>query len=484
MRGLRGWVAAAVFCFSCAGGAPNGDAGHDAGANDAGVDGGHDAGDVTVDAGHDAGVDAGQVDGGHGGDGGVASACEDYAKAYCARAEACAAPLFTARYETRANCVASHTEDCVRRSTVKGSNVTSASVDACRAGLAAFDCYEILDPQAMQCPTSPGTVAAGGECFFDGQCRSGKCARMPHSLVCGMCEDTIGVGGTCNPDPDHPGTCAPGLVCVVDKCQTVPVAGPGEDCRASTFRVCGAGLRCENDVCVAKAKEDAGCTSAFDGCSELDDLFCNQGVCSKVDARYDGGCALPPGGGVTQRCRFGEYCGPGFICTAPRGPGETCDGDQWCKEGLACLGGECLEPSVLSCGGGERDAGPNVIPLDPFHADIPPGGLSVTIACDAGTSFATFTARYFVRTGSTMVTLDPVVLRLDGGVSGPMVTTPATQAVNVGPAIATQHRAEGTVPTGWCGRCGELAQVEVLFKAPPHGNYLRSSIPTALTCTP
>lgn len=159
---------------------------------------------------------------------------------------------------------------------------------ACRSGHCKF----------KQCYT-PNSVAIGGHCFVNDQCREGKCNNI-----------TDGTGGTCVCDDDE--QCGGGRYCDM-----------GADFRRNTCR----NLKADNEAC-----------ALFNG-----GRTCQSGLCA------DGRCYTPHSVPLGGTCYVGDACSKGKCNNAVNGTRGTCvcDSDNDCDSGYWCDRG--LDLSNNSC---------------------------------------------------------------------------------------------------------------------------------------
>jgi hypothetical protein len=186
------------------------------------------------------------------------------------------------------------------------------------------------------CGVEVAEVKAGSGTFNPGAFP--KCAAAWASLGAACTVpllDYIEVYAACN--QLFPGTVAPGGTCTEDNDCKVP---------EGSFANCRGDNRCE---AIAVAKEGQPCNQGFGTSRTFCDngLYCSSpsgaGTCIK-------GKAL--GASCTQsfECGFGNWCSrPGGAsmgtCTAGRGFDEGCSFDSQCASG-DCNGGRCTDPNV------------------------------------------------------------------------------------------------------------------------------------------
>jgi hypothetical protein len=217
-----------------------------------------------------------------------------------------------------------------------------------------------------------GTVDDGGACALDAECLSqlcgiGQCdpgsACCTGSCIGGRAPGSVALGGSCRGD----GECRIGLRCTAGAC--APLQKLGEACSGSTS--CAEGLTCR-DVCTALP----GLGELCDGeCRDID-AFCSRGKCVKLGLSGDlcgpdvecsgyyscdatSHCVLQGGIPLGATCQARELCaGPAGLCVVP--PGEStgvCK--QIVSDGDACDANRvCVSPGTCNAGTHTCDPGP------------------------------------------------------------------------------------------------------------------------------
>ncbi|MBX7098426.1 MAG: hypothetical protein K1X89_11985 [Myxococcaceae bacterium] len=412
----------------------------------------------------------------------VVERCFDVAASVCTKLQSCAPERFRLDYGTQSGCITERGVQCRLGADTAGSTLDVATVEACRAKALAQSCGELWDFELGRCPASKGTRPAGEACFSGEQCLSGRCGRAPHGQVCAVCEPVGQEGQACDPDPDNGMTCTEGFQCINAQCAAAPVSKENETCAASSFRRCLPGLRCVQDVCRPQLGADAGGTE-FDDCSSLQGLFCDQGRCTPQPLSADGGC-WPlglPGGAL---CGPGTVCGQGFRCIPLLSPGAACTASDVCAFGLPCLGGTCVRGDQVSCGGGSLDGGSGTGPdAGHFGFDVPPGTVSLSIACDGGLATLAFTGRY--RSSAPADLSVNVAATVSVGLGGAQAVplTPDAFRLPPGPAVGQLHTGQLATDAGWCQACGQTFTVFVEATVPTEGKF-STSAPGTLSCSP
>jgi len=314
---------------------------------------GFDAASELPDGSFDAGADAA-----------VAGGCASYARAYCARLEACAPGFFfPGEYLDVAACEDVQASRCGLDRAAPGVSVAASALAACSADLTAFSCSKLLARQLPDSCGPTGTLVAGAACGSDAQCTTGFCAQS--SPTCGTCAAAPALGGPCTA-----GRCGAGATCTVgvgDDRQCVALALEiGDACGESSY--CRFGLSCVNERCVAGLAEGASCSFAAadePACDPLAGLRCNGftaaavcerptyvgagQACGDTEIETDAGLQL-----ATTACRADGVCPtePGDTTCVPRGAlGESCDASlqEPCRTLLSCVEGRCILQDPSAC---------------------------------------------------------------------------------------------------------------------------------------
>lgn len=218
-----------------------------------------------------------------------------------------------------------------------------------------------------------GTVADGGACWIDEQCKSGYCQAADCMAEC--CQ------GTCVAEPPPAGIgqdcsnsgCVDGAYCdfATDTCQ--PLKQAGGVCFSD--QECAQGLECLGDTCQAGPAEGAPCIDTE--CALP--LYCEPAsmTCKKLPREGEacdldvGACALglvcnansktcTPPGGVGSPCSFdffGGGCASGAwcdidvmtfegTCQATKANGNACSTDSECQSLYCSQDGTCVAEPV------------------------------------------------------------------------------------------------------------------------------------------
>jgi len=197
-----------------------------------------------------------------------------------------------------------------------------------------------------------GRMAAGGECFDDHECISGRCTTGQNSGgtawsgdpgCAGTCAAEIPVGEPCGggfgPSCSRDSYCDDrGNICRAR-------SGKGDACGVDIFG-CASGLACVDAVCQGPRSEGESCNGSgiVSGCRE--GLRCLDNQCAPL-ARLGEECPTPSGlgglGGLGSigagPCAEGAYCDAETSrCRAQLADGMTCDGAHQCGDRHPCSG--------------------------------------------------------------------------------------------------------------------------------------------------
>jgi hypothetical protein len=301
-------------------------------------------------------------------------ACEAYARANCARQQACSNGfLITRVYADLATCEQRTRDGCVASLAANGTGQTPANVQACAAAFPTVACADLLngDNLPAACATPVGRLAMGAACRYAAQCQSSFCA-VPTGTNCGTCGPRPSAGAPCN-GPGAPVGCGGGGLSCVGETATAPgtclaLGARGSLCDAT--RPCGAGLSCTPVAVTAPRRtcEPAGTTvgaacggASAPGCDGALGLACNPmtRTCATISVVAAGvACGLRDDGTFAACANSGDC--QGYTLMTPRG---TCRASA--AEGAACdraQGPFCRTPaSCVTAGGGT--AGTCVLPV-------------------------------------------------------------------------------------------------------------------------
>jgi hypothetical protein len=252
--------------------------------------------------------DTGNSTTGSGSGAAAAEACAALASAVCAKTQSCSSYAFEMQYADMAQCKERVAAGCPERFEVEGSKTTPAEVKGCADSFAAFACLDFLAGDLpAACDPSPGTRANGSLCGLDVQCASTQCAKDGKAL-CGGCWNPIAEGGLC---PNGYG-CARGLKCAVGKCVVPGV----ENDACSDTAPCKSSLLCTNGMCVKPLGPGESCTPLGDNCDLLQGLRCMLNGCQQIKTAGPGEpCSLGVPCKASGRCRF-DPMAPSGTCVA------------------------------------------------------------------------------------------------------------------------------------------------------------------------
>lgn len=211
-------------------------------------------------------------------------------------------------------------------------------------------------------PPSPGALAVGDDCMDDAQCVSGVCRNAEAYIECGTCWTRGLLGEECfGLDVE----CDEGLYCAnaTGACETLLADGETR----SDSDACASDV-CYGSECIPPLGLGDDCSG--DGGSGACDLiqgglWCDPGT--EV-------CAPFPIGGLGDACGLLSqnpltlgFCAGNLVCSEPFPAEGTCVprdalgdactllGDQpnesTCLLQFHCVGGECVVPVVVTCGG-------------------------------------------------------------------------------------------------------------------------------------
>lgn len=276
----------------------------------------------------------------------VDEACAAFAKAVCAKANACAPFAITLEYGDLAGCEARAGINCPAGVNAPSSTRTADDVKECADAFAGITCDDLFGRNVpVACRDQTGSLADGAACGADQQCQSGHCNNSAD--VCGVCAKPIAVGGACTNDQE----CDWGLVCAVSKC-TAPV-GVGETCSPSA--PCKPTLMCANGTCITPKGAGETCDLAIQDCDYLKGLGCTfANKCEPLKVAATG----EPCGAVGMDnvvCAARGTCqtsgNPSGTCIAAAADGAACDammGPQ-CLSDARCSKNVCVLADPASC---------------------------------------------------------------------------------------------------------------------------------------
>jgi hypothetical protein len=266
------------------------------------------------------------------------AACQDSARALCARAAGCAATYMQFVFGSVAQCEKQVTAACNARYIGPGA---AESPQSCATAASAVPCEEIADlenmffeqPLIASCPVTPGRFADGDACRADGDCQSGYCLSQidcrttPCVAGCGRCTPRSDAGGPCSGNHG----CNAGLRCVAGgggdppgRCRRFPHVG--EPCGAAAGQCAGGGYTTYCDattsICMQFATSGAGQEGA--SCYTPEDCFIAQGF----------GCS------AAKTCTKQNIAALGSSCSDKAGPFGAAP-ETFCDANGRCIGGTC-----------------------------------------------------------------------------------------------------------------------------------------------
>jgi hypothetical protein len=297
-----------------------------------------------------------------------------YAEAVCTAYQNCFGPLLG---------VFLNGSDCTELTTQRLENGTFAQAksridlgtvsydgtkaQACLDVMRQLSCDDFLQRDRPECLAAlDGTVALGGACDLNEECKGSALCQSKDSVCPGKCVALLSAGQACGVDGD----CDDGLQCYKETKLCVKPAASGESCEYGS-PPCGPGQlclgkddqkqtpgNCYDAKSVLSASEGAVCDPTTgvlcqeSGSCVADSLDIAAGVvtwkCVKIGT-YKAGEACKPG--IPDPCSSGNYCKPlgaGVLalqgtCTAIPDPKQACGtgfGAQ-CKVGAVCVAGLC-----------------------------------------------------------------------------------------------------------------------------------------------
>jgi hypothetical protein len=341
-KGILGALPAVVIATACSGNAFVIEGTTDAGASDAGLEGGS-----TSDA---------SADGGSGGDGSVTAdqACADVIGSLCSKLEACAPFLIQTEFGDAASCKRRDQLLC-RSLLASGPGAGASNLEACAQAYAAASCDEIVSNKTPGVCDFHGSVAPGGACAETAQCSAGNYCNVALGMGCGVCAPRLRTGATCSADAD----CLAGVVCAkAGNAATGSCTVPGtQGAACDATHVCLATLACAAGTCTATLGAGAPC-STTQPCDFLHGLYCNRtNVCAQIQTPAAGApCGLFANGTfavcvASGKCKMADGAATG-TCEAPAADGVArCDAINGppCLAPAACVNGACTLPDPAAC---------------------------------------------------------------------------------------------------------------------------------------
>ena len=284
-------------------------------------------------------AEGGDTGGGEGGGTSATKACGDWVSQYCMQLEMCANFLLVTTYGDKLTCSTQLQKECLDVLAAPGSGFTGDALEACKAKVAAEDCFTFLygKPAPAACQIF-GTTDNGKGCRYDSQCRSGYCKL---SGTCGSCVMRGLTGSPCTAAAD----CDSNLMCAGNSsCQ--PPQDTGATCDMT--HPCKQGLVCVGGTCAAEVAVGAAC-GASAVCDYAQGAYCDSGsmTCKAYTIPMNG---MPCDGNMTNVCFGGAACSNGS-CVAAAPDGSMCDAMQGigCVSPDTCTAGTCQLFSATQC---------------------------------------------------------------------------------------------------------------------------------------
>jgi hypothetical protein len=278
-------------------------------------------------------------------------ACDESARAYCAKLDECRVQGVAQAYGDMATCIARRNDSCVASVSSPDTGNTPTSIHDCARAEPAETCQDFLQNNPVAaCLTPAGQRNDGDPCIFNSECDSGFCA-IDATASCGSCAPPPVVGDECVDQG-----CGFDLACTTNKqCAAWVPAGGACDadnpCAPHTWCVTAVGAT--SGICMASvATEGVACDPhkhTAPGCDFNLGLYCNTmtSTCTPVVYVAVGeSCALS--GGDDHVCVGGATCrGTPATCVPDAGDGESCD----TAAGPSCLSpARCITDGVSTSG--------------------------------------------------------------------------------------------------------------------------------------
>jgi hypothetical protein len=278
-------------------------------------------------------------------------ALQSYAEAFCDLMGRCAPFMVSYLYGDDATCIARYVAGGRRAvlPTASGVNKTAADVVSCATEMTSMTCAELYaGGRSTACPTIPGALSEGEDCFTDLQCASGFCDRAG---ACGTCAPSIGVGGACEFANDG---CAAGLIChaatMADPTTCKASAGEGETCGASV--ICQGNMACLDGFCEQPGGPGDTCDGSTGSCNGLLGLRCSGGTCVAGTTTAEAGETCGLQGNTYVACKGTSYCDIATSkCVAKLADGSPCEpgSTNTCLYFASCENDVCTVDSEPTC---------------------------------------------------------------------------------------------------------------------------------------
>lgn len=277
--------------------------------------------------------------------------CDDGAKTYCDRVNACAPFFVTIAYGDVATCQARFKINCPSTFSAQGTSQTTAHFQTCVNDVKNASCDDLLGRNLpASCDTLPGALADGAACGVNDQCK-GKLCRLSAANTCGACSTVGAVGAACERNED----CDKNLACQDKKCVVYGKAGAA----CSKTQPCVQTLACAAGTCTTPLEAGAACTfvDGDNACNILKGLYCDPKtkVCANVGTGAAGDACGNTGNGVVL-CKNGGNCktpaaAVAGTCLAAAVDGAACndaDGPK-CVSPARCVSGVCKITDPATC---------------------------------------------------------------------------------------------------------------------------------------
>lgn len=261
-------------------------------------------------------------------------ACNDYAKALCARADECRHNATAMTWGTIGNCIQREHDNCMASLAADGTGNSPQALESCAMAYPSLSCQDYLQNNAVKaCPIPIGSHQIGQSCQFSGQCQTGFC-KLTSGSQCGTCQKVPVIGDSCVES-----ACGPNQLCSAMKtCQAWVQAGGTCDnktlqCAPHTWCVIPAGAMagtCQPSAMVAGATCDYK-RQTGPGCDFNTGTFCaSNNQCVNITYVSAGAaCDVTNGGTGEAICSNGSSCYPtgsgGSACLALGKEGAACD---------------------------------------------------------------------------------------------------------------------------------------------------------------
>jgi len=325
----------------------------------------------------------------------IAKACGDVAAQRCSERSTCTLPAgatgsgfnLLENYGDLATCLTREALLCTNGLMAPQTGNSPAKVEACASEFAGYTCQEFFDNDPPTDCTVTGSIANGGGCAFNGQCKSGTCQGI-RTAACGMCADPPAVGADCSST-----LCASGQRCLIATHQCAAVVAMNGTCDST--HPCDRGLVCfGNDTATmatgtcqpAGTQVGQACGGTMPACDGTLGLTCGGAAGAKTCMRVvygatgnpDGGAdaavgsaggadagAAIPCGVLADGTHVGCVAGGCYTATGPAGTNEQGTCKPFAPDDMPCdlmLGPDCMPPARCAANGAGT-AGTCQVPL-------------------------------------------------------------------------------------------------------------------------